>query len=156
MKIKILAVGTKMPKWVTEGYNEYTKRMPRELAVELSEIQPGVRGKNADITKAIAKESTSILSSISPQDYVVALEVKGKRWSTEKLAENLSDWQLRGSNLVFLIGGPDGLSEECRSRANVQWSLSELTLPHPVVRIVLAEQIYRAWTVNQNHPYHRA
>jgi len=156
MKIKILAVGTKMPKWVADGFNEYVKRLPKDLPLDLVEIALGARGKNPDIKRAIQKESTAILAQIGAQDHVVALEVKGADWSTEKLALNLEQWQMQGQNLVILIGGPDGLSDECRARANQQWSLSALTLPHPIVRIVLAEQLYRAWTVTQNHPYHRS
>ncbi len=145
-----------MPKWVTDGFNEYAKRLPKDLPLDLVEISLGNRGKNADIKKAIQKESAAILAQIGTQDHVVALEVKGANWSTEKLASNLEQWQMNGQNLVILIGGPDGLSNECRDRANQQWSFSALTLPHPIVRIVLAEQLYRAWTVNQNHPYHRS
>jgi 23S rRNA (pseudouridine1915-N3)-methyltransferase len=156
MKIKILAVGTKMPKWVQDGYSEYAKRLPKELPLELIELPLGGRGKNADVKRAIQKESTSIFSHIDKQDLVVALEVKGANWTTEKLAKNLESWQMSGQNLVLLIGGPDGLSDECRQRANQLWSLSALTLPHPIVRVVLAEQLYRAWTVTKNHPYHRS
>ena len=145
-----------MPKWVADGFNEYVKRLPKDLPLDLVEIALGARGKNPDIKRAIQKESTAILAQIGAQDHVVALEVKGADWSTEKLALNLEQWQMQGQNLVILIGGPDGLSDECRARANQQWSLSALTLPHPIVRIVLAEQLYRAWTVTQNHPYHRS
>jgi len=156
MKIKLLAVGTKMPSWVNEGFNEYSKRMPRDMMLELVELPMGLRGKNADIQRAVQKESDAILAQIDKQDFVVALEVKGHNWSTEKLAKNMENWQMSGQNLVLLVGGPDGLSDACRARANQQWSLSALTLPHPIVRVVLAEQIYRAWTVTQNHPYHRS
>ena len=156
MKIKILAVGNKMPRWVSDGYSEYSKRMPREMSLELIEITPGNRGKNADIHRAILKESDAILSHIDKQDHVIALEVKGKNWSTENLASNMENWQMSGKTVVLLVGGPEGLSDSCRARANQQWSLSALTLPHPVVRVVLAEQLYRAWSVTQNHPYHRS
>ena len=156
MKITILAVGTKMPSWVTQGYQEYAKRLPRDMSLELIEISLGVRGKNADIQRAIKKESDAILSNIDKADHVIALEVKGHNWSTEKLAQNMERWQMDGLNLVLLVGGPDGLSDACRARANQQWSLSALTLPHPIVRVILSEQIYRAWTVTQNHPYHRS
>ena len=156
MKIRILAVGTKMPGWVQEGVNDYAKRLPRDMKLEVVELALGSRGKNADIKKAIQKESEQILAQISDQDWVIALEVKGKAWSTEQLAEQLSDWRLSAKSIVILIGGPDGLSDDCRARANQQWSLSNLTYPHPIVRVVLVEQLYRAWTITQNHPYHRA
>jgi 23S rRNA (pseudouridine1915-N3)-methyltransferase len=156
MKIKLLAVGTKMPSWVTHGYNEYAKRLPRELTLELVELPLGVRGKNADVQRAIQKESDALLSYIDKSDHVIALEVKGHNWTTEKLAQNMERWQMDGLTVVLLVGGPDGLSDACRARANQQWSLSALTLPHPIVRILLSEQIYRAWTVTQNHPYHRS
>lgn len=156
MKIKIIAVGTKMPKWVLDGTNEFTKRLPRDLKIEFIEISLGNRSKGADVKKAIQSESKAILDSIADRDWVVALEVKGKAWTTEQLAEQLSSWQMQGDNVCLLVGGPDGLSDECRARANQQWSLSPLTLPHPLVRILLAEQLYRAYSINQNHPYHRA
>ena len=156
MKIKLLAVGTKMSSWVTQGYNEYAKRLPREMTLELVELPLGVRGKNADVQRAIQKESDALLSHIDKTDHVIALEVKGHNWTTEKLAQNMERWQMDGLTVVLLVAGPDGLSDACRGRANQQWSLSALTLPHPIVRILLSEQIYRAWTVTQNHPYHRS
>jgi len=156
MKVKVIAVGTKMPKWVDEGVKEYTKRLPRDFVVEFYEIALGNRSKGADLKKAIQAESKAILEVLSERDWVIALEVKGKVWSTETLAEQVKEWQMRGDNVALLVGGPDGLSEMCRNRANQQWSLSALTLPHPLVRILLAEQLYRAYSINQNHPYHRA
>tara|TARA_R110002167_G_scaffold83583_1_gene226938 strand:+ start:2929 stop:3399 length:471 start_codon:yes stop_codon:yes gene_type:complete len=156
MKIRILSIGTKMPSWVNEGVSEYVKRLPKDMSFEMLELPLAARTKNADIRRLILKETESLLSHIQPQDHVIALEVKGQNWSTEKLASNLESWQMNGQNVVFLIGGPDGLGDRCRERANQLWSLSALTLPHPIVRVVLAEQIYRAWTVTQNHPYHRA
>lgn len=156
MKIKVIAVGTKMPKWVNEGVGEFTKRLPRDINLEFIEVALGNRSKNADLARAIKSESDAVLSFIDPKDWVIALEVKGKNWSTEQLAQELARWQMDGLNVALLIGGPDGLSSECRVRANQMWSLSALTLPHPIVRVVLAEQIYRAWSINQGHPYHRA
>ena len=156
MKIKLLAVGTKMPSWVTEGFAEYTKRLSRDITVELTEVALGTRSKNADTKKAIKQESDHLLAHIEPQDYVIALEVKGQSWNTEQLAEYIERWQMAGHTLVLLVGGPDGLSEQCRQRANLQWSLSALTLPHTIVRVLLAEQIYRAWSIIQKHPYHRS
>lgn len=156
MKIRILSIGTKMPSWVNEGVSEYVKRLPRDMSFDMLELPLAARTKNADIRRLVQKETESLLSHIQPQDHVIALEVMGQNWSTEKLASNLESWQMNGQNVVFLIGGPDGLGDACRERANQLWSLSALTLPHPIVRVVLAEQIYRAWTVTQNHPYHRA
>ena len=155
MKIKLIAVGTKMPAWVTEGFKEYQRRMPAEMSVQLIEVPLSIRGKNCDIAKAINKESDQILEHLKSSDQVVALEVKGKPWSTEKLAQELEGWQMNGGDVALLIGGPDGLSDACRQRANQLWSLSPLTLPHPLVRVLLAEQVYRAWSINRNHPYHR-
>lgn len=156
MKVKVIAVGTKMPKWVIEGSSEFTKRLPRDFKVEFIEIPLGNRAKGADVKKAIQSESKAILDAISDRDWVVALEVKGRSWTTEQLAEQVTDWRMRGGDVALLVGGPDGLSPDCRTRANQQWSLSALTLPHPLVRILLAEQLYRAYSITQNHPYHRA
>ncbi|OPX55837.1 23S rRNA (pseudouridine1915-N3)-methyltransferase [Oceanospirillum multiglobuliferum] len=155
MKIKLIAVGTKMPSWVEQGYQEYAKRLPREFSLELVEIPPGNRGKNADIERAIRKEGDLMMAKIHPSDHVVALEVLGKPWSTENLADEAERWKMSGQDVALLVGGPEGLAPECKQRANQQWSLSPLTLPHPMVRIILSEQIYRAWSLLQGHPYHR-
>lgn len=144
-----------MPKWVEQGVDEYTKRLPPELKLEFKEIALGKRGKGADIQRAINAEGQQMLATIGQHDRVIALDVLGKPWSTEKLALELQHWQLEGDNISLLIGGPDGLADACLQRANQRWSLSALTLPHPLVRIVLAEQLYRAWAINSHHPYHR-
>ncbi len=156
MKLKLLAVGTRMPSWVEAGCNEYGKRMPPELRIETIEIALGARGKNQPASKAIKKESQALLKAIGAQDFVVALDVIGRSLSTEQLATKLADWQMNGRDVCLIIGGPDGLSKACLDRADMRWSLSDLTLPHPLVRIVLMEQMYRAWTINANHPYHRS
>lgn len=156
MKLKLLAVGQKMPQWVTEGYNEYAKRFPRECTLTMQEIAPAKRGKSSQPTQWIEDEGKRLMHAIADNDYVVALEVGGKAWSTEQLATALSDWQSAGRDVCLVIGGPDGLDTRCLQRADQQWSLSALTLPHPLVRVIVAEQLYRAWTVLQNHPYHRA
>lgn len=148
-------MGTKMPKWVEQGVDEYTRRLPPELKLEFKEIALGKRGKGADIQRAIHSEGQQMLAAIGQYDRVIALDVLGKPWSTEKLAGELQNWQLEGDNISLLVGGPDGLAAECLQRASQRWSLSALTLPHPLVRIVLAEQLYRAWTINSHHPYHR-
>ncbi|MDG1773151.1 MAG: 23S rRNA (pseudouridine(1915)-N(3))-methyltransferase RlmH [Oceanicoccus sp.] len=155
MRIRVIAVGTKMPKWVEQGVDEYTRRLPPELKLEFKEIALGKRGKGADIQRAIHSEGQQMLAAIGQYDRVIALDVLGKPWPTEKLAGELQNWQLEGDNISLLVGGPDGLAAECLQRASQRWSLSALTLPHPLVRIVLAEQLYRAWTINSRHPYHR-
>ena len=151
----MLAVGTRMPGWVTQGVEEYRKRLPREMALEIVELSPGPRQKSADPAKAIRVEGDRLLSKIRDNELVVALDVEGKPWSTPTLAERMSDWQMSGSDVSLLIGGPDGLDQRCLSRADLRWSLSPLTLPHPLVRVLLAEQLYRGWTLMTGHPYHR-
>ncbi len=155
MRFKMIAVGTRMPSWVETGYQDYAKRLPRDFAVDLVELPLGARGKNASVAKAMAKEGEQMLAAIPKGDKVIALDVLGKPWSTETLAKNLSSWSMESSNYSLLIGGPDGLSPDCLARADAKWSLSALTLPHPLVRIVLIEQLYRAWSILNNHPYHK-
>lgn len=155
MRIRIIAVGTKMPEWVEQGYAEYAKRMPRECVVEIVELPLSQRTKNTDITKAMEKEGEAMLAIIGKGEQIVALDVQGKPWSTEQLAVNMANWKMSGSNYCLLIGGPDGLAPACLTQASAKWSLSPLTLPHPLVRIVLIEQLYRACTILQNHPYHK-
>ena len=155
MKMTLVAVGTRMPMWVQTGYEEYAKRLPRDCALLLKEIPLATRGKNTDMNRAIASEGEAMLAAIPAQERVIALDVTGKPQSTEMLAIHLQQWQQQGGNTSLLIGGPDGLAPACLTRAQERWSLSALTLPHPLVRIVLAEQFYRAWTLLNNHPYHR-
>ena len=156
MKLHLLAVGQKMPAWVEQGYQEYAQRMPAEAQLILKEISPGKRGKNADINRIMQDEGQRIQTAIPKNNHVVALDVKGKAWSTEQLAERLGQWMSSGQDVALLVGGPDGLSQDCRDQADEYWSLSPLTFPHPLVRVILAEQLYRAWSVLRNHPYHRA
>ncbi len=156
MRLRLVCVGQKMPEWVSQGYNEYARRMPPELSLDRVEIPLAHRGKNPDSPRLMQREGDAILSALGPRDRVIALEVGGRNWSTEKLAGQLENWQLDGRDVSFLVGGPDGLADICRDRADQLWSLSALTLPHPLVRILLAEQLYRAWSVTRNHPYHRA
>lgn len=155
MRIRIIAVGTRMPDWVEAGYAEYAKRMPRDCTVELVELPLAQRGKNTDIARAMEKEGEEMLAVIGKGEQVIALDVKGKAWSTEQLAEQMAQWRMSGSNYCLLIGGPDGLAPQCLALAQMRWSLSALTLPHPLVRIVVIEQLYRACTILQNHPYHK-
>lgn len=156
MKLNLLAVGSKMPAWVTDGYHEYAKRLPRECSLHLNEITPAKRGKSGNAKMWMREEGERILAAIPDNHHVVALDVHGKSWSTEQLAEQLKSWMADGRDVSLIVGGPDGLTQDCLTRANQRWSLSPLTFPHPIVRIVMAEQLYRAWTVLQNHPYHRA
>ncbi|MDR5899664.1 23S rRNA (pseudouridine(1915)-N(3))-methyltransferase RlmH [Halomonas vilamensis] len=155
MKIRLLAVGTKMPAWVEEGVDTYRKRLPRDFSFEIEEIPLGQRGKNADVAKARAQEAERIRQKLKGDEYLVALEVKGKAWSTQALAQEADQWRMLGKDIVLLVGGPDGLDPSLSAKADKAWSLSPLTLPHPLVRIMLAEQLYRAWTLLVGHPYHR-
>lgn len=155
MNIFLLAVGTKMPDWVNKGYSEYAKRLNADCRLKLIEIAPGKRGKNADLAKIKQQEGEKLLSAIPKGCLVVALEVQGKSWSTEMLSQQLDSWLHGGQDVALLIGGPEGLSDACVARAKLKWSLSPLTLPHPLVRVLLSEQIYRAYSILKNHPYHR-
>ena len=155
MKIHLIAVGDRMPRWVQEGYAEYAGRMPPECRLQLAEISARHRGKNADIARITRDEGRAMLNAIPRNSRVIALEVKGRAWSTEELADQLSTWLQEGRDLGFLIGGPEGLAPECLQRAEIHWSLSRLTFPHALVRILVVEQLYRAWTLLQGHPYHR-
>lgn len=155
MKIRLLAVGTRMPDWVSRGVEEYRKRLPRDFALEVEEIAPGQRGKNADVARAMAREAERIRARLRGGEHLVALEVGGKAWSTEQLAREADAWRHEGRDVVLLVGGPDGLESSLAASADQRWSLSPLTLPHPLVRILLAEQLYRAWTLLVGHPYHR-
>jgi len=156
MRIGVIAVGTRMPDWVRQGVDEYSKRLPRELRPQWREIALARRGRGSAAAQACAAEGEQILRALPAADRAIALEVGGSRISTEDLADQLRRWQQSGDNYSFLIGGPDGLSPACLARAHYRWSLSDLTLPHPLVRVVLIEQLYRAWTITANHPYHRS
>ncbi len=155
MRIRMLAVGTRMPDWVEQGVAEYRKRLTRDVLLDVVEIPMAKRGKNTDVERAKRDEAQALLAAIPPGDGVIALDVKGQPWSTEALSSQMAKWLGEGRNLNLLIGGPDGLAPECVQRADQRWSLSPLTLPHPLVRILVAEQLYRAWTLLNGHPYHR-
>lgn len=155
MRLHLMAVGNRMPGWVETGYAEYAKRLPGDCALELHEIPAGKRGKGADLERLRREEGEKMLALLPKGARVIALEVGGRDWSTEQLAQRLEEWRREGRDVALLVGGPEGLADACRVRADEQWSLSRLTLPHPLVRIVLAEQLYRAWSITQGHPYHR-
>lgn len=155
MKLSLITVGSRMPNWVQEGYDEYAKRLPRELKPTLVTLSLANRSKNTNTAKAVAQEGDAMLKSMQPKARVIALDVLGKAISTEQLSQKMANWQLDGQNIEILIGGPDGLDKRCLDSAQEKWSLSAMTLPHPLVRVVLIEQLYRAWTLLNNHPYHK-
>lgn len=155
MKIRLLTITHKTPSWIHEGYTEYAKRLPQTCALELIEIPAEKRTANADLNRITQRESEKILSIIKPNHHVIALDSKGKQWTTIELSEQLKNWQQSGSNIDLLIGGPEGLAQSCLQKANQTWSLSLLTFPHIIVKLIVAEQIYRAWSILENHPYHR-
>ena len=145
MRVRILAVGTRMPEWVTTAYEDYTRRMRKDMRIDLEEIPVG---------RAKADEEKRLLERIG-DDYLVALDERGKSLTTLQLAAWLGERQQDGRNLCFVIGGPDGHGQALLAKAALRWSLSALTFPHAMVRVILAEQLYRAQSVLQNHPYHR-
>lgn len=155
MKLRVLAFGSRMPEWVLTGCAEYSKRLPAAHTPEIIELPIAKRNSGKSLSQLIAEEDQRMLGALRQEDFVIALDQAGKSWSTEQLADNLANWQQNGQDLALLIGGPDGLGPECLARANLKWSLSKLTLPHPLVRIVLFEQLYRAWSIQQGHPYHK-
>ncbi len=145
-----------MPVWVTEAYQDYSKRLSGEIKLHLIEIPAEARGKNADIARIKEREGERILKAIPAQvEQVVALEVNGQSWTSKELSQQIESWLAQNKHTAFLVGGPDGFSEACRKRASLQWSLSPLTLPHPLIRVMLAEQFFRAYSILKNHPYHR-
>ncbi len=155
MKIHLIAIGTRMPVWVRAGYAEYAKRVTGICRLDLIEVAAAKRGKNADIARATQDEGERMLRAVPSDCRIVALERSGRRKNTLQLADALRGWLNDGRDVAFLVGGPEGLSTACLRRAHETWSLSELTLAHPLVRVVLAEQIYRAWSIVNNLPYHR-
>ncbi len=156
MKIHLLAVGTKMPAWVVQGYHAYAQRLPAKCSLELKEIVAEKRQKNSNLTAIKEKEAAKLKAAIPAGCRVVSLDVTGRQWSTENLATRLQDWMMGGQDIALLVGGPDGLTRELLSLSQEIWSLSKLTFPHPLVRVILAEQLYRAFSITENHPYHRA
>ena len=155
MRIRLISVASRMPRWVEQGYQEYAKRLPPELPLELVEIPLTTRGKSADVARLMRREGEQMLAAVQPGERIVTLEVNGRAWSTETLAEQLDSWRLDARIVNLMVGGPEGLPDEVTARSDQRWSLSPLTLPHPLVRILLAEQLYRAWTILNRHPYHK-
>jgi 23S rRNA (pseudouridine1915-N3)-methyltransferase len=156
MKCRLIAAGTRLPEWVNAGFREYQKRLRAPLVLELLEIPVATRRAGENPQRAVAHEGAAMLAALSRDDYVVALELSGRSMSTVELKDWLAQRLEDGRPLAMLIGGPDGLAPPCLERADHLWSLSPLTLPHALVRIVVGEQLYRAMSVRAGHPYHRA
>ena len=144
-----------MPEWVSLGYEEFARRMPPECRLNLIEIPAAKRTKAADIKRLLVQEGERMLEALPKNVLVVALDVSGRRWDTEEVAQQLDAWMHEGRDIALLLGGPEGLAPACRQQAERSWSLSPLTFPHPLVRIIVAEQLYRATTILKHHPYHK-
>ena len=156
MHIRLLAVGDRQPSWVDDAFGIYTGRFPREWKFQLDIIPTVRRSKNDKSRQAMQAEGELIAAKLSPTEQVVLLDERGKQLTSKSLASKLTDWQSDGRDLCFIIGGPDGVSDAVRQRADMMWSLSQLTLPHGMARALLSEQLYRAWSLQTGHPYHRA
>jgi 23S rRNA (pseudouridine1915-N3)-methyltransferase len=155
LKVELIAVGTRPPTWITQGVEDYVSRMKRQCRFTVREIKTADRRKPQSVSVYKEEEGRGILSVLGKDSRVIAMDPGGQQWSTEQLALKIADWSQMTSHFQFLIGGPDGLSDVCRDKAHETWSLSRLTFPHFLVRLLLSEQIYRALSINSNHPYHR-
>jgi 23S rRNA (pseudouridine1915-N3)-methyltransferase len=155
LKLLVIAVGHRMPPWVDAAYEEYTRRMPREVPMRLVEVRPEPRGDTASVERLKDAEGRRIHMALPPGAFKVVLDERGRTCTTRELAQRLEAWQMDGRDVAFVIGGPDGLAPALRREADWLWSLTPLTLPHGLVRVVLAEQLYRACAILKNHPYHR-
>ncbi len=155
LKLTLIAIGDKMPAWVEAGFDDYAKRVHGRCQINVQSIPARKRGKNADIPRIIKQESNDLLAAIPKGALVVALDRSGRSFSSEQLAEKLNDWMSEVPQVVFLVGGPEGLTKEVLATCQLHWSFSALTFSHPVVRVVWAEQMYRAWSILEGMPYHR-
>ncbi|MDM8565810.1 23S rRNA (pseudouridine(1915)-N(3))-methyltransferase RlmH [Candidatus Halobeggiatoa sp. HSG11] len=155
MHIDLICVGQKMPTWVETGFQEYAKRLPNNYRLNLIQIPLQKRTKNSDLTRLQNVEGERMLAKVNSDSLVIALDEHGQIWDSPKLSTKLAYWLQEYSTVSLLVGGPEGLPLACQQRANQQWSLSKLTLPHQLVKIIVAEQLYRAWSMLNNHPYHR-
>ncbi|MDN5836334.1 MAG: 23S rRNA (pseudouridine(1915)-N(3))-methyltransferase RlmH [Nitrosospira sp.] len=156
MKFLVLAVGNKMPEWVEAGFEEYARRMPHEAAIELIELRPEKRGGGKTVEQLLAAERARILAALPPRCRVVALDERGRQWTTARLADSITGWMRNGGDTAFIVGGADGLDANIKNSADEVLALSALTLPHGLARVLLAEQLYRAVSLIKGHPYHRA
>ena len=156
LRLSLIAASNRQPEWVDRGAEDYSTRLRGRCTLELKSVPLARRTASTPVDRAIHDEGERMLALVPPGAHVVALLENGKPWSTKELARKLETWMQRGAPVCFLVGGPDGLSPECAARANERWSLSSLTLPHGLVRVVVAEALYRAWSLLENHPYHRA
>ncbi len=156
MHIRLIAVGDRQPAWVLQAFDQYVRRLPRQWQFRLDVVATARRGNDSDAVKARQTESRKVLDKLQPAEQVVLLDETGRQWSSAELSVQLLLWQDAGRDLAFIIGGPDGMDDECHHRADLRWSLSNLTLPHGMARVLVAEQLYRAWTMTTGHPYHRA
>lgn len=155
MHIRLIAVGDRQPAWVDDAFDHYATRLPREWQFRLDTVATAKRAKNDRSGQAAQAEGQKILSKINAGEQVVLLDERGKQFSSLELSKRLAAWQADGRDLGFVIGGPDGVSDDCHERADVIWSLSDLTLPHGLARVLFVEQLYRAWSLQTGHPYHR-
>ncbi len=155
MNIELLAAGTKPPDWIDTGFGEYQKRLSGHWPLDVREIAVAKRSKNQSLERLKQEEGDRMLLAVKPGAKLVALDRTGSIWSTQELAERVERWSMSASHLQIMIGGPDGLAEQCTERASEIWSLSALTFPHFLVRVIVAEQLYRAWSIQNNHPYHK-
>ena len=156
MHIRLIAVGDRQPSWVDSAFENYVQRLPRQWQFRLDLVVTAPRSKSAGAKAAIASEGQRVLAKIKAPECVVVLDERGKEFTSAELATRLDDWQADGRDLAFVIGGPDGVSDDCMMRADLRWSLSRLTLPHGLARVLFVEQLYRAWSLSTGHPYHRA
>lgn len=156
MHIRLIVVGDRQPSWVSDAFDGYAQRLPRQWKFRLDTVATSHRSKSADPLAAVEAEGQKVLGKVKAGEQLVVLDERGTELSSVELAEELSVWQAAGRDLCFVIGGPDGVSKSCMERADFRWSLSKLTLPHGLARVLCVEQLYRAWTVSTAHPYHRA
>ncbi len=155
MKCHLIAMGNRMPAWVNAGFKEYADRLPKQFQLLLHEIPLRKRGKNADMQRIIREEGNLMLAAVPRQTTVIALDCAGSQFTTRKFSKELKKFHQNNQDIAVLMGGPEGLAQKCQEYSKHLWSLSALTFPHPLVRVIFAEQIYRAWSLINKHPYHR-